>query len=141
MTVVTPQTQIDLRCRAAGSLQSVRSSANLNSVVRALNALARRRKSEVDFAVHAERGPLTRQTGTSSDDDGKLPPKRGPMSRNLWNELKAKAGQKTRRRNIRPVARQVKGMFKRYLMLKVCEALPKMVIFSSDRDASATACM
>lgn len=37
-TVVTPQTQIDLR-QSGGSLQSVRSSANLNSVVRALNAL------------------------------------------------------------------------------------------------------
>lgn len=36
-TVVTPQTQIDLR-QSGGSLQSVRSSANLNSVVRALNA-------------------------------------------------------------------------------------------------------
>lgn len=37
-TVVTPQTQIDLR-QSGGSLQSVRSSANLNNVVRALNAL------------------------------------------------------------------------------------------------------
>lgn len=37
-TVVTPQTQIDLR-QSGGALQSVRSSANLNSVVRALNAL------------------------------------------------------------------------------------------------------
>jgi flagellar P-ring protein precursor FlgI len=37
-TVVTPQTQIDLR-QSGGSLQSIRSSANLNSVVRALNAL------------------------------------------------------------------------------------------------------
>lgn len=37
-TVVTPQTQIDMR-QSGGSLQSVRSSANLNSVVRALNAL------------------------------------------------------------------------------------------------------
>ncbi|MDY0971146.1 flagellar basal body P-ring protein FlgI [Siccibacter turicensis] len=37
-TVVTPQTQIDLR-QEGGSLQSVRASANLNSVIRALNAL------------------------------------------------------------------------------------------------------
>lgn len=37
-TVFTPQTQIDLR-QSGGSLQSIRSSANLNSVVRALNAL------------------------------------------------------------------------------------------------------
>nr|WP_318382043.1 flagellar basal body P-ring protein FlgI [uncultured Enterobacter sp.] len=37
-TVVTPQTQIDLR-QSGGALQSVRSSANLNNVVRALNAL------------------------------------------------------------------------------------------------------
>lgn len=37
-TVVTPQTQIDVR-QSGGSLQSVRSSANLNNVVRALNAL------------------------------------------------------------------------------------------------------
>lgn len=37
-TVVTPQTQIDMR-QSSGSLQSIRSSANLNSVVRALNAL------------------------------------------------------------------------------------------------------
>ncbi len=37
-TVVTPQTQIDLR-QSGGSLQSVRESANLNNVVRALNAL------------------------------------------------------------------------------------------------------
>ncbi|MCF2412468.1 flagellar basal body P-ring protein FlgI [Escherichia coli] len=37
-TVVTPQTQIDLR-QSGGSLQSVRSSASLNNVVRALNAL------------------------------------------------------------------------------------------------------
>ena len=37
-TVVTPQTQIDMR-QSGGALQSVRSSANLNSVVRALNAL------------------------------------------------------------------------------------------------------
>ncbi|MEX3019260.1 flagellar basal body P-ring protein FlgI [Kluyvera sp. STS39-E] len=37
-TVVTPQTQIDLR-QSGGSLQSVRASANLNNVVRALNAL------------------------------------------------------------------------------------------------------
>ena len=37
-TVVTPQTQIDLR-QSGGSLQSIRSSVNLNSVVRALNAL------------------------------------------------------------------------------------------------------
>ncbi|WP_176547609.1 flagellar basal body P-ring protein FlgI, partial [Salmonella enterica] len=35
-TVVTPQAQIDLRQRG-GSLQRVRSSAKLNSVVRALN--------------------------------------------------------------------------------------------------------
>ncbi len=38
-TVVTPQTQIDLR-QSGGALQSVRSSANLNNVVRALNTLA-----------------------------------------------------------------------------------------------------
>ncbi|BAT34725.1 predicted flagellar basal body protein [Escherichia albertii] len=37
-TVVTPQNQIDLR-QSGGSLQSVRSSASLNNVVRALNAL------------------------------------------------------------------------------------------------------
>ncbi|AIR01855.1 flagellar basal body P-ring protein FlgI [Pluralibacter gergoviae] len=37
-TVVTPQTQIDLR-QSGGSLQSVRASASLNNVVRALNAL------------------------------------------------------------------------------------------------------
>lgn len=37
-TVVTPQTQIDLR-QSGGSLQTIRSSANLNNVVRALNAL------------------------------------------------------------------------------------------------------
>ncbi|WP_034914067.1 MULTISPECIES: flagellar basal body P-ring protein FlgI [Erwinia] len=37
-TVVTPQTQIDLR-QSGGALQSVNASANLNSVVRALNAL------------------------------------------------------------------------------------------------------
>ena len=37
-TVVTPQTQIDLR-QSGSSLQSVRSSASLNNVVRALNAL------------------------------------------------------------------------------------------------------
>ncbi|OON40690.1 flagellar biosynthesis protein FlgA [Izhakiella australiensis] len=37
-TVVTPQTQIDLR-QSGGSLQTVNASANLNSVVRALNAL------------------------------------------------------------------------------------------------------
>lgn len=37
-TVVTPQTQIDLR-QSGGSLQSIRSSASLNNVVRALNAL------------------------------------------------------------------------------------------------------
>ncbi|WP_241898889.1 MULTISPECIES: flagellar basal body P-ring protein FlgI [unclassified Erwinia] len=37
-TVVTPQTQIDLR-QSNGALQSVNASANLNSVVRALNAL------------------------------------------------------------------------------------------------------
>ncbi|PKH27006.1 flagellar biosynthesis protein FlgA [Enterobacterales bacterium CwR94] len=37
-TVVTPQTQIDLR-QEGGALQSVNASANLNNVVRALNAL------------------------------------------------------------------------------------------------------
>ncbi|HBV39242.1 MAG TPA: flagellar biosynthesis protein FlgA [Erwinia sp.] len=37
-TTVTPQTQIDLR-QSGGALQSVNASANLNSVVRALNAL------------------------------------------------------------------------------------------------------
>lgn len=37
-TVVTPNTQIDMR-QSGGSLQSVQSSASLNSVVRALNAL------------------------------------------------------------------------------------------------------
>lgn len=37
-TVVTPQTQIDMR-QSGGSLQRVNASANLNSVVRALNAL------------------------------------------------------------------------------------------------------
>ena len=37
-TVVTPQTQIDLR-QSGGSLQSIRSRAHLHSVVRALNAL------------------------------------------------------------------------------------------------------
>ena len=37
-TAVTPQTQIDLR-QSGGALQSVNASANLNSVVRALNAL------------------------------------------------------------------------------------------------------
>lgn len=37
-TVVTPQTQIDMR-QSGGAIQSVRSSANLNNVVRALNAL------------------------------------------------------------------------------------------------------
>ncbi|WP_199737396.1 flagellar basal body P-ring protein FlgI [Erwinia psidii] len=37
-TVVTPQTQIDMR-QSGGSLKSVNASANLNSVVRALNAL------------------------------------------------------------------------------------------------------
>ncbi|MCS2158645.1 flagellar basal body P-ring protein FlgI [Scandinavium sp. H11S7] len=37
-TVVTPQTQIDLR-QSGGAMQSIRSSANLNNVVRALNTL------------------------------------------------------------------------------------------------------
>jgi len=37
-TVVTPQTQIDLR-QSGGSLQSVNASANLNSVIRGLNVL------------------------------------------------------------------------------------------------------
>lgn len=37
-TVVTPQTQIDMR-QSGGALQTVNASANLNSVVRALNAL------------------------------------------------------------------------------------------------------
>ena len=48
------------------------------------------------------------------------------------NELKAKAGQDPAA-NIRPVARQVEGMFVQMMLKSMREALPKDGIFSSDQ--------
>lgn len=47
------------------------------------------------------------------------------------NELKAKAGQDPAA-NIRPVARQVEGMFVQMMLKSMREALPKDGVFSSD---------
>jgi len=114
-TVVTPQTQIDLR-QSGGSLQSVRSSANLNSVVRALNA---------------KRGLSARQTGNHLMlTDSKLLTGAAWDAQSL-NELKTKAG-KDPAANIRPVARQVEGMFVQMMLKSMRETLPKDGMFSSD---------
>ncbi len=51
--------------------------------------------------------------------------------RNTLNELKAKAGQDPAA-NIRPVARQVEGMFVQMMLKSMREALPKDGVFSSD---------
>ena len=92
-TVVTPQTQIDLR-QSGGSLQSVRSSANLNSVVRALNARGNADGSDVYSAIHAKCGLSARQTGNHLMlTDSKLLTSAAAQS---LNELKTQA--KTRRR-------------------------------------------
>ncbi|SUX74352.1 flagellar rod assembly protein/muramidase FlgJ [Citrobacter freundii] len=130
-TVVTPQTQIDLR-QSGGSLQSVRSSANLNNVVRALNALGGNADgSDVHSAINAERGMLARQTGNHlMIGDSKLLTSAAWDAQSL-NELKAKAGQDPAA-NIRPVARQVEGMFVQMMLKSMREALPKDGIFSSD---------
>lgn len=48
------------------------------------------------------------------------------------NELKAKAGQDSAA-NIRPVARQVEGMFVQMMLKSMREALPKDGVFSSDQ--------
>ncbi|HED3137303.1 flagellar assembly peptidoglycan hydrolase FlgJ [Citrobacter farmeri] len=48
------------------------------------------------------------------------------------NELKAKAGQEPAA-NIRPVARQVEGMFVQMMLKSMREALPKDGVFSSDQ--------
>ena len=48
------------------------------------------------------------------------------------NELKAKAGQDPAA-NIRPVARQVEGMFVQMMLKSMREALPKDGVFSSDQ--------
>lgn len=48
------------------------------------------------------------------------------------NELKAKAGQDPAA-NIRPVARQVEGMFVQMMLKSMREALPKDGLFSSDQ--------
>ena len=48
------------------------------------------------------------------------------------NELKAKAGPRTPAAYIRPVARQVEGMFVQMMLKSMREALPKDGVFSSD---------
>ncbi|PBO37246.1 flagellar P-ring protein [Salmonella enterica] len=106
-TVVTPQTQIDLR-QSGGSLQSVRSSANLNSVVRALNALGATPMDLMSILQSMQSAGCLR------------------------DELKAKAGQDPAA-NIRPVARQVEGMFVQMMLKSMREALPKDGLFSSDQ--------
>lgn len=109
-TVVTPQTQIDLR-QSGGSLQSVRSSASLNNVVRALNALG---ATPMDLMI----------------SDSKLLASAAWDAQSL-NELKAKAGEDPAA-NIRPVARQVEGMFVQMMLKSMRDALPKDGLFSSE---------
>lgn len=88
--------------------------------------------SDVDFAVHAERGLSTRQTGNHlMIGDGKLLASAAWDAQSL-NELKAKAGQDPAA-NIRPVARQVEGMFVQMMLKSMREALPKDGLFSSDQ--------
>lgn len=87
---------------------------------------------DVDFAVHAERGLSTRQTGNHlMIGDGKLLASAAWDAQSL-NELKAKAGQDPAA-NIRPVARQVEGMFVQMMLKSMREALPKDGLFSSDQ--------
>ena len=130
-TVVTPQTQIDLR-QSGGSLQSVRSSASLNNVVRALNALgATPIGSDVYFAINAKVRDVCGKTGNHlMISDSKLLASAAWDAQSL-NELKAKAGEDPAA-NIRPVARQVEGMFVQMMLKSMRDALPKDGLFSSE---------
>lgn len=56
------------------------------------------------------------------------------------NELKAKAGQDPAA-NIRPVARQVEGMFVQMMLKSMREAYPKMVYSAAIRRVCIPACM
>lgn len=66
-TVVTPQTQIDLR-QSGGSLQSVRSSASLNNVVRSLNALGATPMDLMSILQSMQSAGCLRAKLESSDD-------------------------------------------------------------------------
>lgn len=128
-TVVTPQTQIDLR-QSGGSLQSVRSSASLNNVVRALNALGAT-PMDVYFAINAKCGMSAGKTGNHlMISDSKLLASAAWDAQSL-NELKAKASEDPAA-NIRPVARQVEGMFVQMMLKSMRDALPKDGLFSSE---------
>ena len=129
-TVVTPQTQIDLR-QSGGSLQSVRSSASLNNVVRAQCAGRYADGSDVHTAINAKCGMSAGKTGNHlMISDSKLLASAAWDAQSL-NELKAKAGEDPAA-NIRPVARQVEGMFVQMMLKSMRDALPKDGLFSSE---------
>lgn len=129
-TVVTPQTQIDLR-QSGGSLQSVRSSASLNNVVRAQCAGRYADGSDVYFAINAKCGMSAGKTGNHlMISDSKLLASAAWDAQSL-NELKAKASEDPAA-NIRPVARQVEGMFVQMMLKSMRDALPKDGLFSSE---------
>lgn len=70
------------------------------------------------------------QNWKSSDDQRQQTTARGPDAQSL-NELKAKAGEDPAA-NIRPVARQVEGMFVQMMLKSMRDALPKDGLFSSE---------
>ncbi len=129
-TVVTPQMQIDLR-QSGGSLQSVRSSASLNNVVRALNALGATPMDLMSILQSMQCGMSAGKTGNHlMISDSKLLASAAWDAQSL-NELKAKAGEDPAA-NIRPVARQVEGMFVQMMLKSMRDALPKDGLFSSE---------
>ncbi|KAI3490829.1 hypothetical protein L1887_44991 [Cichorium endivia] len=87
--------------------------------------------SDVHPAIDAKRGLPARQTGNHLMlTDSKLLTSAAWDAQSL-NELKTKAG-KDPAANIRPVARQVEGMFVQMMLKSMRETLPKDGMFSSD---------
>jgi hypothetical protein len=129
-TVVTPQTQIDMR-QSGGSLQSVRQRQPEQRGACAERAGRNADGSDVHSAIHAKRRLPARQTGNHLMlTDSKLLTSAAWDAQSL-NELKTKAG-KDPAANIRPVARQVEGMFVQMMLKSMRETLPKDGMFSSD---------
>ncbi len=99
-TVVTPQTHIHLR-QSGGSLQSVRSSASLNNVVRALNALGATRWIRCLFCNQCKVRDVCGQNWKSSDDQRQQTTGKCGLDAQSLNELKAKASEDRRQISVR----------------------------------------
>lgn len=127
-TVVTPNTQISMQ-QQGGSLQKINASANLNNVVRALNAGSDANRPDVDSASHAKRRLPARQTGNYLMASDVMAMSGAAYDAQALNGLKRDAAADPQV-NLKQVAQQVEGMFVQ-MMLKACAPRYRRMAYSA----------